>query len=109
MADLSRGPQRRANRGQGAPERPARPTVREPGASLPEPAASPAPSQLFLIRLWPSAAAGDTPAWEGRIQHVLSGEAASFTDLELLAAALRPILAALPSADGDPGPTGMRI
>lgn len=38
-------------------------------------------SYLFLVRLWPGGGArGDRASWQGRVQHVATGNAGSFTD-----------------------------
>jgi hypothetical protein len=114
MADLNRGPHPGVPRRRDAPEGIALTAVGEPGAPGPPGAPDADPSPLFLLRLWRPEDGGDTTAWEGRIQHVLSGAAASFADLELLAAALHTILAALRAGDADarppavpPCPTGL--
>lgn len=46
------------------------------------------PSHLFLVRVWadPSdAPTGDPAPWQGKVQHVISGESHNFPDWSTLA------------------------
>ena len=74
----------------------------------PEPSPGPAGSQVFLLRLWTVEEGGAPPVWHGKIQHVLSGEAARVTDLALLPGTLQVLLAACGAGGvartGDPTP-----
>lgn len=46
--------------------------------------AAPAQSQLFTLRVWAEVGEGGQPAWRFKVQHVLSGEARYFTNLQAL-------------------------
>jgi len=60
------------------------------------------PSHLFLVRLWSDPAGVESPAWQGKVQHLVSGEAHAFADWPTLVALLQTML---PTA-GAPDPTG---
>ncbi len=49
-------------------------------------------SHLFFLRLWTSPIDSGEVAWEGKVQHVVSGQAASFGDWPALVAALLAML-----------------
>ncbi len=62
-------------------------------------------SHLFLLRLW-GEGARDGEGWQGRLQHVVSGEAHSFNDWPTLVTLL---LAMLPQAGTDPADAGASV
>jgi hypothetical protein len=37
-------------------------------------------SHLFLVRLWPDQASGNHDGWHGKVQHVVTGKAGTFSD-----------------------------
>jgi hypothetical protein len=48
-------------------------------------------SHLFMVRLW-QGEGGDQVGWAGKVQHVTSGEAHTFGDLQMLAIILLSML-----------------
>lgn len=60
---------------------------------MPLPMSNP-PAHVFLVRVWIEESAG-TPLWCGKVQHVLTGQAAAFEDPAALPAALLAILGSL--------------
>ena len=53
-------------------------------------------SDLFLVRVWPAQGAQEMrdheAAWHGRVQHVLTGEAHSFENLNILVSKLEGMM-----------------
>lgn len=47
---------------------------------------------MFFLRLWTSPVDNSEVTWEGKVQHIMSGQAASFSDWPTLVAALLAML-----------------
>jgi hypothetical protein len=56
---------------------------------------------IFLLRLWPVEGTAESSQWRGKVQNIVRGEAANFTDLSALAECLLAMLPA-PTANPDP-------
>jgi hypothetical protein len=50
------------------------------------------PSHLFLLRIWPDETGSGELKWEGKIQHVLTGETEHFDDWATLTALIQSML-----------------
>jgi hypothetical protein len=55
---------------------------------------------IFLLRLWPVEGTAEDIQWRGKVQNIVQGEAANFTDLSDLADCLLALLPA-PAVNAD--------
>ncbi len=63
-----------------------------PGLALDLKTQSQIDSHLFFLRLWTGPADTGEVMWEGKVQHIMSGQVASFCDWPSLVAALLTML-----------------